>query len=429
MKRIGDMTQYFITTEPFYDGQTGDYDYMKQFIHHFSKVTKHPILELNTKNDLNLQMKNYVLEHFTKHVANEKVFMKQYKEFHSNPIRKKVIQSFLKTMLEKKEKNKKQILILEYRAPETGILFYPDDITLFQQYSIDIILVCHEFAINVVRPYLKNITVQLCNSCNLTFFFNQIDYDEAKKFGFQGKYAFTQGLITLSIPYDKMIPTLERPSNIFYFGLIRPNKGFLNILEMAELLKKRNMRMKIYVMGKCEIQNPIIKSWIQRIKSPVVDSNLQVNSTYQDFIEITLNPTDDEIFQKANLCQYSYKTDGKGFANNASSLLNIMALGCILFTKSTLFTDNKLIKSNSPFYESVIFQNKLSNSFLNNRTPTPSNVLDFISVLNQHPEQKEEIVKKMTTYIDKYHNTTTIIKEFLENIHKSFQVKKTKKNI
>jgi len=421
------MIQYFITTEPFYDAQTGDYDYVKQFVNHFSKVTKNPIYELTTKNEPELQLKKEVLEHFTKNVANGKKVMKHYDEFYKNPIRKKVIQYFLQIMSQKKEKNTKQILILQYRVPETGIVFYPDDITLFQQHSIDVILVCHEIAINVVRPYLKKIIVKMCNASNLTFFFNHSDYEEAKKVGFNGKYAFTQGLITLDIPYEKLVPTLERPSNILYFGLIRPNKGFLNILEMAELLKKKRVGMKIYVMGKCEIDNPIIKSWIERIKSPVVDSNLKVESVYRDVIEIKLNPTDDEIFRISNLCQYSYKTDGKGFANNASSLINVMALGCILFTKSTLFTDKKLIEKNSPYSSTVFFQNQVSNSFLNNRTPKPEHVLHSILFLNEHPKMKEEIVKKMKQYIHQYHNTKTVIQDFVQNVDSLFPKRKNGK--
>ena len=69
------MIQYFITTEPFYDTQTGDYDYVRQFVNHFSKVTKNPIYELTTKNETELQLKKEVLEHFTKNVANGKKVM------------------------------------------------------------------------------------------------------------------------------------------------------------------------------------------------------------------------------------------------------------------------------------------------------------------------------------------------------------------
>ncbi len=422
------MYQYFITSEPFYQEHTGDFDYNEKYLQYLPKITNDSVFSLNTKNKPELHLQNYVLENLTKNASDSKLFMKNYFIFKDNSIRKKVIDYFLNFILEKKKQNNQQILIIQFRAPETGIVFFPEDILLFKNNSIKVIIVCHELFINFVRPYLKNITIKVCNQANLTFFFNKIDYEEAVKFGFKNKYAFTQGLITLNIPYNRLIPTLDRPSNILFFGLIRPNKGFLNTLEMAKILKEKKENMKIYVLGKCEINNPLIKAWIKKINSDVVDPDLNVLSPYKDYIEIILNPSDEQIFEKANLCQYAYKSDGKGFANNASSLLNLMALGCILFTKSSQFTDYKLIDKKSKNYETIIFQNKISTSLLNNQTPKPNFVLNKILYLNNNPQIKKNIIIKSKNYLLKNHNTLDIIKNFIKDIHKIFIKNKKSKN-
>ncbi len=417
---------YFITSEPFHDINTGDYDYLQTFVKNFPKVTSDNITILKNET-INFDFKQHILDNFTKSVSNKQKFLDNYYSFKNNPHRISLINSFINTILSTTKKDNSNILIIEYRAPETGIIFYPDDILLFKKNNIKVVLVCHEFYINVVRPYLKNITIKLCNKVDLVYFFNHIDHQEAVKFGFKNKYAYTYGLITLNIPKSKLIPTLERPDNILYFGLIRPNKGFLNALELGKLLYENKSNKKIYITGKCELDNPLIKDWIKRINSPIINQNLTVNSLYKKNIEIKINPTDQEIIDIVNQCQYAYKPDGKGYANNASSLLNLMYLGCILFTKSTLFTPQILLK-NKDFNNTILFQNKLSTNVLNNKTPSPSFVLNKINQLSI--EDKESILSNELKYLKEYHSPTTIIKSFihdlLSNLFKMNQLKKTK---
>jgi glycosyltransferase involved in cell wall biosynthesis len=218
-------------------------------------------------------------------------------------------------------------LIIQYRAPETGCLFFPEDIILFRKNNIDIIIVCHEFYINKLRPYLKNMTIKVLNEANITFFFNKIDYLEALDFGFKGIHYYTTVPVLLNMPNKLYIPTLEREENILYFGLIRPSKGFLNILLLAKLLYEKKDKRKVIIVGKCEMNdNILIKKWIDRMNIDIINNNLEVNNMYKSNLEIYVNPNDNLLFKMANRCQFSYKSDAKGFAFNSSSLINILYL-------------------------------------------------------------------------------------------------------
>ncbi len=444
------MYHFFITAEPFHVKNTGDFDYIEEFIHTLPLVSHSPSSLLSSHSQPQLHFQNYVLQHFTKFASNKKLFLQYYHQFKSSPQRKELIQYFINEILSKTEENIQPILIIEYRAPESGAVFYPEDIELFHYHNIKVLIVVHEFYINTLRPYFKKVTVDLCNHCDLTYFFNKIDYQEAIKFGFHGKHAFTMGLETVNLnsliatpsyfhdtedfkdfkkyalemkdsSSDSLIsPTLSRPENILYFGLIRPNKGFVNALKLGELLEKHQSPMKIFITGKCELNNPLIKDWIQKIQSPVLTSSFTVQPKYQKNVELILNPSDSKLIYIINQCQYAYKTDGKGFANNSSSLLNLMAFGCILFTKSSQFTPSHAFSS-----KAMIFQKEISMSVMDDKVPTPEFVYQRILLLNQHPEVKEKLVKLMKLYLKKYHNTNQVVKDFVKSMKiKVFSSKK-----
>lgn len=447
------MYHFFITAEPFHVKNTGDFDYIQEFMNTLPLVSHSPCSLLSSQSHPHLLFQNYVLEHFTKFASNKKLFLKNYYHFRHSPQRKKLIQLFVNEIISKTDKNVQPILIIEYRAPESGVIFYPDDIELLHYHQIKVLIVVHEFYINTLRPYFKKITVDLCNHCDLTYFFNKIDYQESIKFGFKGKYAFTQGLTTVNLnsllatPYyfhdskdfedfkkyglemkdtesDSLIsPTLSRPENILYFGLIRPNKGFINALKLGEFLEKHQSPMKIFITGKCELNNPLIRDWIKKIQSPVLSSSFMVEPKYQKNVELILNPSDSKLIYIINQCQFAYKTDGKGFANNSSSLLNLMAFGCILFTKSSQFTPSHAFSS-----KAMIFQKDISTSVLDDKVPDPEFVYQKILLLNKNPLVKKTLVKFMNLYLEKYHNTRQVVKEFVHSMKvKLFSHKKSRK--
>lgn len=411
------MEYIYITSAPFNIKCSGDYDYLNVFKNIYSKLFKNnKIIELNCDNNF---LQKYYINQFTKNVHDKYLFMKSYHRIKYNKLRIDEINKFLKIIkLNNKSSNIK--LIIQYRAPETGCLFFPNDIILFRKNNIEVIIVCHEFYINTLRPYLKYMTVKVLNEANCVFFFNKIDYLSALDFKFNNKYFFTRVPSLLNMPNKFYIPTLNREENILYFGLIRPGKGFLNALLMAKLLFEKKDKRKVIIIGKCELtDNILIKKWINKINIDLIkliDNKFQVNNKYSSNLEIYTNQNDNILYQMANRCQFSYKSDSKGFAFNSSSLINILYLGCILFTKSTIFTPDILLNKNSKYYGAIIFQNDISHNILNNKIPTPIYVYD--KIINMKLIDKKEIIFKSNLLLINYFNKKNIVTEFNDNLEK-----------
>jgi hypothetical protein len=412
------MNNIYITCAPFKIKCSGDYDYLSVFKNTYNKLfNNNKIIELNCKNN---DLQKYYINEFTKNVHNKLLFMKSYKNVRYNKLRKYEILNFLNIIKKNKHISK---LIIQYRAPETGCLFYPEDIDLFKKNNIEVIIVCHEFYINILRSYLKNMTIKVLNKANIVFFFNEIDYKEAVKYGFKGIHYFTKVPVLLNMPNKLYIPTLNREENILFFGLIRPSKGFLNILLLAKLLYEKKDKRKVIIIGKCEIDNILIKRWIDKINIDLINDKLQVNNKYSYNLEIYVNPNDNLLFKMANRCQFAYKSDAKGFAFNSSSLINILYLGCILITKSSIFTPSFLLNSESKYYGAIIFQDKKTNNILNNKVPDPLFVYNKIT--NLTIDEKKNIIMKTYLLLNDYFNKINIIKDFNNNLVKLSIYKKT----
>jgi hypothetical protein len=281
-------------------------------------------------------------------------------------------------------------------------------------------------------------TVNIISKADITYFFNKIDYLEAYKYGFRGKYYYTKvmPLIDIDVFTNKknsennkliptlqkelipilqkeLIPTLQREENILYFGIIRPVKGFYNALQLGKLLYENNDKRKIIIVGKFEDDNPLIKRWILKLNTDIVDEYLNVNEKYKNNIEIYKNPTNNILFKQVNRCQFAYKTDGKGFCNNSSSLINILNFRCILITKSTIFTPDIFLPGHT-YYGSVIFQKDISKNVINNKIPTPQYVYHFIK--NMNTNLKERILDKINIVLEEYFNGNIIVEQFIRDL-------------
>jgi len=402
------MNNIYITCAPFKIECSGDYDYLNVFKNTYNNIfNKNRIIEINCKNN-NLQ--NYYINELTKNVHSKLLFMKAYKNIRYNKLRKYEIQNFLNII----KNNGGSKLIIQYRAPETGCLFYPEDINLFKKNNIEIIIVCHEFYINILRSYLKNMTIKVLNNANIVYFFNEIDYKEAVKYGFKGIHYFTRVPILLNMPDKLFIPTLKREENILYFGLIRPSKGIFNVLSLVKLLYEKKDTRKVIIIGKCEMDNILIKRWIDKINIDVINNKFEVNNKYSSNLEIYINPNDNLLFKMANRCQFAYKPDAKGFAYNSSSLINILYLGCILITKSSIFTPSFLLESNSKYCGAIIFQDKKTNNILNNKVPDP--LFIYNKITNLTFDKKKNIIKKIHLLLTDYFNKINIVKDFNNNL-------------
>ncbi len=139
------MYHFFITAEPFHVKNTGDFDYIEEFVHTLPLVSHSPSSLLSSHSQPQLHFQNYVLQHFTKFASNKKLFLQYYHQFKSSPQRKELIQYFVNEILSKTKENIQPILIIEYRAPESGAVFYPEDIELFHYHNIKVLIVVHVF--------------------------------------------------------------------------------------------------------------------------------------------------------------------------------------------------------------------------------------------------------------------------------------------
>ena len=399
------MNEIYITSAPFQTEKTGDYEYLKMFKNTYNDIIHNSkIIEIQSNNS---KLKEYFENEFTKNVHDKSLFKEAYTRVKNNLSRIKEIDKILKIV-------KNKMLIIEYRAPETGCLFYPEDIEIYKKNNVKIIVVCHEFYINTLRPYLKDMTVQILKKADITFFFNYIDFNEARKRGFKGKHFLTRVMPLIEIPPKIFIPTLEREENILFFGLIRPNKGFLNALMLGKILHNNNDKRKVIIAGKCELSNILIDKWLSKIGIDIIEKNLKVNKIYKNNLEIHFNPDDNIVIQLANRCQYAYKSDGKGFSYNSSSLINTINLGCILITKSTIFTPKILLDKESKYYGAILFQQKVTTNILTNKTPGPEYVYNIIQKLTN--EQKKDIINKMILLIKDLFDKRKIILTFYHNL-------------
>ena len=176
-----------ITSVPFDTENTGDYDYLKMFQKIFNlinnkpnnKITNNLTNKINNKSDNKIYksdnkiynkpdniiykyklkeikgddqtLKKIYIDTFTVTVHNKSLFKKAFDKIRSNKNR----QLEVLNIINKLKSNNIKTLIIEYRAPETGCLFFPEDIINLKNNGIKVIIVCHELYINVTRPYLK----------------------------------------------------------------------------------------------------------------------------------------------------------------------------------------------------------------------------------------------------------------------------------
>lgn len=414
---------YFISA-PFNTPNTGDCDYMKSLCNEVNNLYGEEIkteVLINSKltSDIN-KVKNLYIENLTKSVANKNNFQNGLTLMKNNQLRKNIINKILNYI--KNEDYKIKVISLQYRAPESGALFFPEDIENFRRNNIFISITCHEFYLNIVRPYLKVMTVKVLNQSNLTYFFNDIDYKESKKFEFKGKYAYTLQIPTTNIKIDYDISKiLNRDNNILFFGLIRPKKGFESLIKMMKLLheKKYPNINKIIVAGKFEQNNPLVMNWFNRIKGDIFDRNLNVNQKYKSILEVYFNPTDSTLKKIINNCKYAYKPDGKGFANNSSSIVNLLSFGCIVYAKWGPYTPEILTNPNSKYYLGIRFQNKMNSNLMNNSIPSSNYVLEDIN--NSSKEYNIKTLTRSKLILDEVYNKKIVINKFIKDLIKNIK--------
>lgn len=398
------MIKLFFTSAPFQIDNTGDCDYMMQFAKTLGKhQIKSEVLPCSDP-----QLHELYLCSLTKNVANKQLFLKKYAELKHNELRKRSVEFIMNYV--KKDKSKIKVLCLQLRAPESGFLFYPEDLMELRKNKIYVVATCHEFYLNVYRDYLKKITLDMLNCCHLTFFFNEIDYKEAYKTGFRGKYEFTKQIVT--VPIKRLENTVKRPKNILFFGLIRPKKGLESALKLAEIIN--GSIGKVIIIGKCESNNPLIRRYLENLNNKLITKDFEVKPEYRHILEIHINPDDEKLTKIINSCRYAYKPDGKGFANNSSSIINLLAFGCIVYTKWGPYTPSFVTDKRSKYYGALRLQNQMNSDILKNDKPAPIDV--YNDIINSDEEKDMKSVYAAKLLLKDVYNNDRVTIEYYRNI-------------
>ena len=111
-----------------------------------------------------------------------------------------------------------------------------------------------------------------------------------------------------------------------------------------------------------------------------------------------------------------YKSDGKGFANNSSSLINLLYMGGLLFTKWSQFTPKYLIDKNSEYYGSIMFQKKQDNNIINDKIPGPVDVLYNIKTMTDN--KYADHINKVKLLLNNEYNPDKIINNLVNILNK-----------
>lgn len=275
------------------------------------------------------------------------------------------------------------MLNLQIRPPDTGMMIRPDDLDEFRQKNIRVIVTCHEYMLNIGRrSELNTISQSYFQHADRVIFFNEQDGMAAieKSRSIVPPYSpplyQKTSLAQVAVPGSLCIrgnisappmpPILrgapeellaKRPNNILFFGLIRRGKGFDNIIPSmtTELLQKQRQGhlqgVKIIVVGgvsDISLVAELISSSF-KTKTPVneVERTIMENRRCRrqvlfgltlppdSPIEFHLDKPHEDLPSIFATCKYAcLYGETKGFAFNASSMITVLAHGCILFANT-----------------------------------------------------------------------------------------------
>lgn len=367
----------------------GDIEYKRWMI---STFQKHGCI---LQHDLDDVMDGVFLNKHTadlQHVAYEPLeFAKRLEQFRADQLRQKVVHDISSRIIGK------GILILQHRPIETGCILFPEDITFLRKKGIYIVLICHEVYLNINRLSYLNITLNLAREATTVFVFNRVDHDTLQNHGIHSQYTQVCPMIPISIDNAWV-----REPHVICFGILRKNKGIEDAIELALRFEAAGMQNRVIIIGHTS------KDGLEWFKSLKHSANA---------IMIP-NPTEGQLAYWMKRCRYAYKNDNKGFANNSSSIINLMAAGCIVYCKSGEYTP--AFMKDGRFTDSLRFISNVQNVF------------DDISSANSIAD--EQSVLSTRTLLDTHFNSFVTIQQFLSRVqalspitHKSIKRMSTKK--
>ncbi|CUI16107.1 Conserved hypothetical protein [Candidatus Protochlamydia naegleriophila] len=310
-----------------------------------------------------------------------------------------------------------KIFHLQLRVPETGCLFLPEDLKQLKEQGIKVIVTCHEWQLNNHRPWYQEQAFEYFQEADKVVFLNQEDASHAVNFSERNlnelldKHSVSAVPITVTIHTPPSVAeVLNRDKNIITFGLIRPNKGFEQAVYLAQKIKDNGPEgCKVLIAGK-----PTSFNYFMRLATPILALNEEDTTRLkqawdQDPIhfgafkqmihllqkenrpealpaEFHIDLSEQEWQDLVSRSKYAYKPDNKGFANNASAIINLLANGCITFAKWGIVTDRQFLPGGT--HGNAIILTKEQKPDLANFSPEPEEVIADIRMRESDPDQK-----------------------------------------
>jgi glycosyltransferase involved in cell wall biosynthesis len=366
----------FFSTAPVEGEFTGDGSYVDAILHRFEQegvpseyVQASSQLDGNELYDLSKIRDSF--SHLRTLQGREQAapFEKAFTLFRAEEKRLHAVQRVLEYILNTSGENK--IFNLQFRPPDSGLMFMPEDIRFFQSKKVKVVITCHDWVALKNKPHIQKVALEYFRCADLSIFLNLADQKAVLDSIFKVdrvRIPTSLSVVPLTIT-GLSLPSVEsifsRPPNILVFGIVRRNKGFEEAIALARLIKEREGFIgKVIIAGKllqreytvhriiapalglgraeavalCEEwrANEYTLEWIQE----KLTCHNQFPSDTALPVEIYFNPSAEKMQAIIQQCKYSYKADGKGFCNNASSMINMLG-NTILFSKWGCLTDTR----------------------------------------------------------------------------------------
>ena len=178
MKNESSMKVFFVSF-PFDEKNSGDYDYCQKIVNGINQINPSSA-EYVTGDKIGFQVadKDNLISELIKYRNNGgKQFYDQLVKYYTDPLRIKLatqIKEYIK--LNKATQN---ILNLQFRPPETGFIFSPEDLEDLKVDGFKICITCHEYKLNYDRRWLQTISHPYFQISDLVLFFNEKDIKNA----------------------------------------------------------------------------------------------------------------------------------------------------------------------------------------------------------------------------------------------------------
>ncbi|MDF3047947.1 MAG: hypothetical protein K0R73_1065 [Candidatus Midichloriaceae bacterium] len=159
-------------------------------------------------------------------------------------IRKEAVENILSYAKGYQADNK--IFHLQLRAPETGCMIHPQELSGLKEAVSKFVITCHEW-IQQSNNQERIKQLEYIKYADRTIFLNEADKRESE---IENSVISN---VTATIPTNLSFDVnafLRRPANILIFGLIRKDKGFEEGIKIAEELAKISFPIRVVFAGK-----------------------------------------------------------------------------------------------------------------------------------------------------------------------------------